>query len=632
MSKPTIRLTMAQALARYLAAIRIEDDDGSQHPFVGGIWAIFGHGNVCGLGEAMAELREPEPGRSFRPGGLPVYRAHNEQGMAHAAIAYGKANLRRRVMAATSSIGPGATNMVTAAALAYVNRLPLLLLPGDIFANRAPDPVLQQSEDFSAGDTSVNDCFRPVSRYFDRIMKPEQLLVALPRAFAVLTDPALCGPVTLALPQDVQAEAYDYPVDFFDPRPLRIRRPAPDPLDFRDAALRLQRAARPLIICGGGVLYSGAGHALAAWAEQHGLPVAETQAGKSALSWQHPCNVGSIGVLGSPAANELAREADLVIAVGTRLQDFTSGSNALFPQADVLAINVSPLDATRCRAQIVLGDARTVLDDWLRQPALMPAVESGWAERTKELAARWRSRVSELTTQPTPAGQRPYDAEVIGAVRDSVADSPARDVVVCAAGTLPAELHKLWRCEGAGNYHMDYGYSCMGYEIAGALGVKLARPEQDVIVMVGDGSYLMMNSEIATARMLGLDLIIVVLDNRGFGCISRLQVGSGSPGYNNLLADCVMPGGDDVHIDFAGHAIALGAHAEHVANVDELKTAMQAARARTGVSVLVIDTTHERTTPDGGCWWDVGIPEVSNHEAVQRAHENWVMAKRRQRH
>ncbi|MDO4682033.1 MAG: 3D-(3,5/4)-trihydroxycyclohexane-1,2-dione acylhydrolase (decyclizing) [Lautropia sp.] len=632
MSKPTIRLTMAQALARYLAAIRIEDDDGSLHPFVGGIWAIFGHGNVCGLGEAMAELRQPDPARSFRPEGLPVYRAHNEQGMAHAAIAYGKAHMRRRVMAATSSIGPGATNMVTAAALAYVNRLPLLLLPGDIFANRGSDPVLQQSEDFAAGDTSVNDCFRPVSRYFDRIMKPEQLLVALPRVFAVLTDPALCGPVTLALPQDVQAEAYDYPVDFFEPRPLRIRRPAPDPLDLRDAALRLQRAARPLIICGGGVLYSGAGHALGAWAEKHGLPVAETQAGKSALSWQHPCNVGSIGVLGSPAANELAREADLVIAIGTRLQDFTSGSNALFPQAEVLAVNVSPLDATRCRAQMVLGDARTVLDDWRKQPALLPAIEAAWAERTRALAASWLSRVSELTTKPTPAGQRPYDAEVIGAVRDSAADSPARDVVVCAAGTLPAELHKLWRCEGAGNYHMDYGYSCMGYEIAGALGVKLARPAQDVIVMVGDGSYLMMNSEIATARMLGLNLIIVVLDNRGFGCISRLQVGSGSPGYNNLLADCVMPGGDDVPIDFAGHAAALGAHAVHVANADELKTAMQAARARMGVSVLVIDTTHERTTPDGGCWWDVGIPEVSNHEAVQKAHEHWLMAKRQQRH
>lgn len=632
MSATTIRLTMAQALARYLAAIRIEDDDGSLHSFVGGIWAIFGHGNVCGLGEAMADLRQPDANRSFRPEGLPVYRAHNEQGMAHAAIAYGKAHMRRRVMAATSSIGPGATNMVTAAALAYVNRLPLLLLPGDIFANRGPDPVLQQSEDFSAGDTSVNDCFRPVSRYFDRIMKPEQLLVALPRAFAVLTDPALCGPVTLALPQDVQAEAYDYPLDFFSPRPLRIRRPIPDPRDMRDAIRRLQDAKRPLIISGGGTLYSGAERDLAILASRYSLPVAETQAGKSALSWQHPCNAGSIGVLGSPAANALAREADLIIAIGTRLQDFTSGSNALFPQADVLAINVSPLDATRCRAQMVQGDARTVLDGWLSHSDLMSGLDANWVSRTKTLVNRWRDRVTELTTRPTPVGMLPYDAEVIGAVRDSGNDSPSNDVVVCAAGTLPAELHKLWRCEGAGNYHLDYGYSCMGYEIAGALGVKQARPDQHVIAMVGDGSYMMMNSEIATARMLGLTLIIVVLDNRGFGCISRLQINSGSPGYNNLLNDCVMPGGLNTPIDFAAHAASLGAYAEHVGNVSELKAAMQTARNRSGVSVLVINTTHERTTTDGGCWWDVGIPEVSTHAAVNQARDDWQASKQQQRH
>lgn len=632
MSKPTIRLTMAQALARYLAAVRIEDDDGSLHPFVGGVWAIFGHGNVCGLGEALADLRQPDPARSWRPEGLPVYRGHNEQGMAHAAIAYGKAHMRRRIMAATSSIGPGATNMVTAAALAYVNRLPLLLLPGDVFANRAPDPVLQQSEDFAAGDTSVNDCFRPVSRYFDRIMTPEQLLVALPRAFAVLTDPVLCGPVTLALPQDVQALAHDYPVDFFEPAPLRIRRLAPDPRDLADALQRLQQARRPLVISGGGVLYSGAGELLAEWAGRHGIPVAETQAGKSALSWQHPCNVGSIGVLGSPAANELAAEADLVVAVGTRLQDFTSGSNALFPQAEVLAVNVSPLDATRCRASTLLGDARTVLAGWLAEDNCCPAIEAGWAERARSLAGRWRERVGTLTTQATPKGVLPYDAEVIGAVRDSTANSPADDIVVCAAGTLPAELHKLWRCDGAGNYHMDYGYSCMGYEIAGALGVKLARPGQEVVVMVGDGSYLMMNSEIASAQMLGLKLIIVVLDNRGYGCINRLQRASGSPNYNNMLTDCVLAGGEDVRIDFAAHAAALGAYSEHVADVAALKAAMTAARSRAGVSVLVIDTTFERTTDDGGCWWDVGIPAVSEHAAVQQAYAGWQKAKQKQRH
>lgn len=632
MSKPTIRLTMAQALARYLAAVRIEDEDGSLHPFVGGVWAIFGHGNVCGLGEALADLRQPDPARACRPEGLPVFRAHNEQGMAHAAIAYGKAHFRRRVMAATSSIGPGATNMVTAAALAYVNRLPLLLLPGDIFASRAPDPVLQQSEDFAAGDTSVNDCFRPVSRYFDRIMTPEQVLVALPRAFAVLTDPATCGPVTLSLPQDVQAQAHDYLVDFFEPAPLRIRRLSPDGRDGQDAIERLKTAKRPLIISGGGVLYSGAGEQLSTLAAQYGIPVAETQAGKSALAWRHPCNVGSIGVLGSPAANELAAEADLIIALGTRLQDFTSGSNALFSQADVLAVNVSPLDATRARAQIVLGDARTVLQQWAETPSLFGGVEADWGARTRELASRWRARVTALTTAATPAGLLPYDAEVIGAVRDSVDDSPANDVVVCAAGTLPAELHKLWRCDGAGNYHMDYGYSCMGYEIAGALGVKLARPEQEVIVMVGDGSYLMMNSEIATAQMLGLKLIIVVLDNRGFGCINRLQRASGSPNYNNMLEDCVPAGGEDVRIDFAAHAASLGAYAEQVPDIAALKTALTAARARKGVSVLVINTTFERTTDDGGHWWEVGIPEVSGHEAVRQAYADWQQAKQRQRH
>ncbi|MDO5102591.1 MAG: 3D-(3,5/4)-trihydroxycyclohexane-1,2-dione acylhydrolase (decyclizing) [Lautropia sp.] len=632
MSVATVRLTMAQALARYLAAVRIEDEDGSLHPFVGGVWAIFGHGNVCGLGEALADLRQPDEGRAWRPEGLPVFRAHNEQGMAHAAIAYGKAHFRRRVMAATSSIGPGATNMVTAAALAYVNRLPLLLLPGDIFASRAPDPVLQQSEDFAAGDTSVNDCFRPVSRYFDRIMTPEQLLVALPRAFAVLTDPVTCGPVTLSLPQDVQALAHDYPVDFFEPAPLRIRRLTPDERDLQDAIERLRVARRPLIISGGGVLYSGAGKQLSSLAEQYGIPVAETQAGKSALAWTHPCNVGSIGVLGSPAANELAAKADLIIALGTRLQDFTSGSNALFGQADVLAVNVSPLDATRARAQIVQGDARTVLQQWAQTPAIFDGIEADWSRLTRELASRWVERVTHLTTAATPPGLLPYDAEVIGAVRDSASDSPANDVVVCAAGTLPAELHKLWRCEGAGNYHMDYGYSCMGYEIAGALGVKLARPEQEVVVMVGDGSYLMMNSEIATAQMLGLKLIIVVLDNRGFGCINRLQRASGSPNYNNMLEDCVPAGGEDVRIDFAAHAAALGAHAEQVPDIAALKTALVAARARAGVSVLVIDTTFERTTDDGGHWWEVGIPAVSVHDAVREAYAGWQQAKQRQRH
>lgn len=615
MSKKTIRLTMAQALTRYLASLKIEDENGQLHDYVGGVWAIFGHGNVCGLGEALSEVRLPDANRSFRPNGLPVYRGHNEQGMAHAAIAYGKANFRQKIMVATSSIGPGATNMVTAAALAYVNRLPLLLLPGDIFVTRDPDPVLQQSEDFSAGDASVNDCFRPVSRYFDRITHPAQLLSALPRAVAVLTDPVLCGPVTLALPQDVQAWAYDYPEEFFNPKPIRFRRLSADEREIAEAIARLKTAKKPLIIAGGGVLYSQASAELQAFSEKYGIPVTETQAGHSALAWHYPLNAGAIGVSGVTSANKLAEEADLIIAIGTRLQDFTTGSNALFG-ADVLALNVSPLDITRRHAQALLGDAKLSLKALLN--ADFTCGNQTWTEHAKGLCSAWQKRVTELTTA-VPTGL-PYDAEVIGAVRDSISNSDKNDVVVCAAGTLPAELHKLWRADGAGNYHMDYGYSCMGYEIAGALGVKLARPNQEVIVMVGDGSYLMMNSELAIAQMLGLKIIVVVLDNHGYGCINRLQRSSGSPNFNNLLQHCVPENGNDVMIDFAMHARSLGAHSEKVADVKALGEAMKSARNRAGVSVIVIDTTPERITTDGGTWWEVGIPEVSHYEAVQKAH------------
>lgn len=626
MSKKTIRLTMAQALTRYLASLKVEDENGQLHDYVDGVWAIFGHGNVCGLGEALSELRLPDVNRAFRPNGLPVYRGHNEQGMAHAAIAYAKANFRQKIMAATSSIGPGATNMVTAAALAYVNRLPLLLLTGDIFVTRNPDPVLQQSEDFSAGDTSVNDCFRPVSRYFDRITHPAQLLSALPRAVAVLTDPVLCGPVTLSLPQDVQAWAYDYPEEFFNPKSIKFRRLHADTREIEEAITRLKTAKKPLIIAGGGVLYSQASTELQAFAEKYGIPVTETQAGHSALPWHHRLNAGAIGVSGVISANVLAQEADLIIAVGTRLQDFTTASNTLF-SSDILALNVSPLDITRRNAQAVLGDARLSLKAFLK--ANIACGDNAWTKRSEEIIQAWQKRVTKLTTA-TPEGL-PYDAEVIGAVRDSTEHSDKNDVVVCAAGTLPAELHKLWRADGAGNYHMDYGYSCMGYEIAGALGVKLARPNQEVIVMLGDGSYLMLNSELAIAQMLGLKIIVVVLDNQGYGCINRLQRASGSPNFNNLLSHCVPEGGNDVRIDFAMHAKSLGAHAEKVADVSMLKEAMKSARQRKGVSVIVIDTTPERITQDGGAWWEVGIPEVSNYAAVNQAHAKLLEEKTKQR-
>jgi len=616
----TVRLTVAQALVRHLAALRIAQDDGTLVPYFGGVFAIFGHGNVAGLGEALHASRDV----------LPTFRAHNEQAMAHAAIAYGKAHFRRRAMAVTTSIGPGATNLVTAAALAHVNRLPVLLLPGDVFGSRAPDPVLQQLEDFHSGDWSANDALRPVTRFFDRIFRPEQLLTALPQAIRTMVDPATCGPACLAMPQDVQAEAFDWPADFLAPPPLHVRRPAPDARELEAAIAALRGASRPLIVAGGGVLYSEAAAQLAAFADAHGVPVAETQAGKGSLAWDHPLNLGAIGVTGSPAANDCAREADLVIGVGTRLQDFTTGSHTLFPQARMLGLNVQAFDAHKWHAQPLVCDARVGLEALTRGIEGWRA-DAGWTSGARQAAARWNARVTELTTRPQP-GVLPYDADVIGAVRDSAPDSPRDDVVVCAAGTLPAELHKLWRSATPGNYHMEYGYSCMGYEIAGGLGVKLARPEREVVVMVGDGSYLMMNSEIATSIMLGAKLLVVVLDNRGYGCIQRLQQSCGGASFNNLLAEGVREGGEDVRVDFAAHARALGADAVHVADVAGLRDALARARAATRTQVIVIDTTHARTTDDGGCWWEVGIPEVSTRPEVDSAADAAREAKRAQRH
>ncbi len=617
----TVRLTTTQALVRHLAALRIEQADGSVAPYCGGVFSIFGHGNVAGLGEALWAGREQ----------ITTYRAHNEQAMAHAAIAYSKAHFRQRIMAVTTSIGPGATNLVTAAALAHVNRLPVLLLPGDSFTTRAPDPVLQQLEDFSQGDLSVNDAFRPVTRYFDRITAPQQILTALPRAVQVMTDPAQCGPVCLSLPQDVQTFAFDCPESFLEPEMLRIRRPAPDAGELARAATLIRGAQRPVIVAGGGVLYSQAWDALRQFAEAHGVPVVESQAGKSSLPWDHPLNLGAVGVTGSPAANEIAANADLVLAVGTRLQDFTTGSHSLFAQARILSLNVQSFDAGKQHGTPLVADARTGLAQ-LSAAVSGWRAEAAWTTRAQTRAAAWVQRVTELTTR-VPTDTLPNDAEVIGAVRDSAPapqDSPAHDVAVCAAGTLPAELHKLWRAARPGNYHMEYGFSCMGYEIAGGLGIKMARPEQEVIVMVGDGSYMMMNSEIATSVMLGKKLIIVVLDNRGYGCIQRLQLASGSPRFNNMLDDCIPEGGNPSQIDFAMHARSMGADAVHVANVAELKTAMVRARAATRTQVLVIDTTHTRTTDDGGCWWEVAIPEVSERAEVNAAFARYTESKKTQ--
>jgi 3D-(3,5/4)-trihydroxycyclohexane-1,2-dione acylhydrolase (decyclizing) len=608
----TIRLTMAQALVRYLTAQRTEVD-GQTVALFGGVWAIFGHGNVAGIGEALHAHRTE----------LPTYRAHNEQAMALAAIAYAKAMHRRRMMACTTSIGPGATNMVTAAAVAHVDRLPVLLLPGDVFASRRPDPVLQQVESFGDGTVSANDCFRPVSRYFDRITRPEQILTALPRALSVLTDPADCGPVTLALCQDVQAEAFDYPEQFFAPRVRNVRRQRPDEMELAAAADVLRSAKAPLIIAGGGVHYSDATGMLDRFATAHGIPVAETQAGKSALRHDHQLNLGAIGVTGTSAANEAARSADVILAVGTRLQDFTTGSWALFqnPARRLIGLNAQVFDAAKHHMLPLIADARVGLSELDVALSTWRAPDAWRASLANEVSV-WREAANAVTA-PSNA-ELPSDAQVIGAVQRSVPDDA---IMVCAAGGLPGELHKLWQARQVGTYHLEYGYSCMGYEIAGGMGVKLARPEREVIVLVGDGSYLMLNSEIATSVMLGLKLMIVVLDNGGFGCIDRLQRATGGEAFNNLLTDCGAPPA----IDFRAHAASLGANAEQVDGIIGLEAALGRALAADRTSVVVIRTDPRVSTAAGGHWWDVGVPEVSTRPQVNAARVDYDAQRAAQR-
>jgi 3D-(3,5/4)-trihydroxycyclohexane-1,2-dione acylhydrolase (decyclizing) len=610
----TVRLTMAQALTRFMTR-QMTEIDGARAPLFAGVWAIFGHGNVAGLGEALYQVRET----------LPTYRAHNEQAMAHAAIAYAKASFRRRMMAATTSIGPGATNLVTAAALAHVNRLPVLLLPGDVFASRIPDPVLQQVESFADATVSANDCFRPVSRYFDRIARPEQIVPAMARAMQVLTDPAECGPVTLALCQDVQAEAYDYPESFFEERLWLPRRIRPDRGELDAAVAAIRAAKKPLIIAGGGVLYSGASDTLAALAEAAGIPVCETQGGKSSLPDNHPLNMGAVGVTGTEAANRLAREADLVIAVGTRLQDFTTGSWSLFadPAKRIVGLNVQPFDAGKHRALTLVADAREGLGELSAALAGWTA-PAAWTTDAQAGKATWQDAAARVTAATNTA--LPSDAQVIGAVQRAIGNDA---IVLHAAGGLPGELHKLWQAGGPGSYHAEYGFSAMGYEIAGGLGAKMARPDKEVVVMVGDGSYLMLNSEIATSVMLGLKLTIVLLDNRGFGCINRLQVATGGASFNNLLKDAqheVLP-----EIDFVAHAAGLGAHAVKAASIAELEAALQAARESDRTSVVVIDTDPLASTEAGGHWWDVAVPEVSQREDVRNARASYEDAREKQR-
>ena len=608
-----MQLTMSQALVRYLANQYI-DDDGDIHPYFAGVWAIFGHGNVAAMGEALFANKDI----------LPTYRAHNEQGMALAAIAYAKALMRRRAMACTTSIGPGATNLVTAAALAHANRLPVLFLPGDVFANRRPDPVLQQIESFGDGTASANDCMRPVSRYFDRITRPEQIINALPRAMTTFMDASRCGPVTLALCQDVQAEAYDYPETFFEKRVWKVQAPDAAMSEVHDLAQRVRSAKRPLIISGGGVLYSKASNALASFIDAVGIPCAETQAGKGALHWENPLNMGSIGVTGSAAANAAAAEADLVIGIGTRLQDFTTASRSLFsnPDRKLVQVNVNPMDAGKHGAAPVFSDAKSLLSK-LQSVLDGYAVDDAWRSLSVNRADEWRAVVYNALTD---SGGPPFSyAQVLGAI-DRVADE--NSVVVCAAGSLPGELHKLWRTSKPGGYHVEYAYSCMGYEIAGGLGAKLALPDREVFVVVGDGSYMMMNSELATAVMMGQKMIVIVFDNQGYACIDNLQRSAGSPSFNNMFEDTVhevLPA-----IDFVAHAESMGAEAVHVDSIDGLVSSLKDARTAKCSSVITVAVG--RAGADiGGAWWDVAVPAVSDLEAVTNARAIYDAATRKQR-
>ncbi len=590
----TIRLTAAQALARYLCAQMNEEGDA----FIAGVWAIFGHGNVAGIGEALHGVKDT----------LPTYRGHNEQTMAHTAIAYAKQLGRKRAMAVTTSIGPGATNLVTAAALAHVNRLPVLLLPGDVFAHRGPDPVLQQIENFGDGTATVNDTFKTVSRYFDRITRPEQLLTALPRAFRTMTDPADCGPVTLSMCQDVQAEAFDFPVSFFDKKVWKQRRVRPDEDELATVAAAIKAAKRPVIVAGGGVHYSGATDDLAAFATAHNIPVCETQAGKSALPWDHALNLGPIGVTGGEPANTVCAEADLVLGVGTRFQDFTTGSWGLFanPGRQLISLNVAAYDAAKHGATPLMTDAKVGLKEL---HAALGSHASGAG--IDGLKADWFGKVDPLTDAPQDGNALPTDMQVVGTVQRAAGENT---VAMCAAGTMPGELHKLWKSNRPGSYHMEYGFSCMGYEIAGAMGIKMAQPERDVICFTGDGTYMMANSEMATAAMMGIDFTVVVTDNRGFGCINRLQMGTGGAEFNNLLDHAV--GGENSKIDFAKHAEAMGATSVKVSTIAEMEEALAKRGDIKGPYVVVIDTDPYPSTEHGGTWWEVAVPEVSVRETV----------------
>ena len=626
----TVRLSTAQALVRWMTAQRSELLDGTQVPLFAGVFGIFGHGNVLGLGTALHAAGDD----------LPTWRGQNEQGMALAAAGYAKAMDRRQVMVATSSIGPGALNMVTAAGLAMANRLPVLFLPGDTFTGRAPDPVLQQVEHYGDPTTTANDAFRAVSRYYDRITRPEQLLATLPQVARVLTDPADCGPVVLALPQDVQVEEFDFPVAMFAPRVHKVPRPRADREAVAEAVRLLRTSRRPVVVAGGGARYSGAGPAILAFAQAHGVPVVETPAGRTLLPHDHPLHGGALGIIGATCANTLASEADVVLAVGTRLQDFTTASWTTFaPSATLVSVNAARFDAVKHAAHAVVGDARETvlelhgaLDGWTVDPA--------WTARAAAERAAWDRGIDRLRGGVAPDGSLTY-AQVLGVVNDA---STPSDYVVVSSGGFPGEIHGGWRTVASGDavaphggvsgatMDLEYGFSCMGYEVCGPWGASIARalthPDGVVTTLLGDGSYLMLNSELYSAAFAGHPFVAVVCDNGGYAVIHRLQTGQGAEGFNNLLDDARGPGAArGLRVDFAAHAASLGAVVEDVpadASVEDLRAAYvrakEAARAQQRPAVVVC-RTHPASWTEAESWWEVGVPATLSGRASYEEHK-----------
>ncbi len=624
-STGTTRLTMAQALVRFLANQYVERD-GMQQRFFAGCFGIFGHGNVAGVGQALQQYA----------GDLTYYQARNEQGMVHAAAAYARQMNRLQTLACTSSIGPGATNMLTGAALATINRLPVLLLPGDVFATRRPDPVLQQLEAPNDGDLTVNDCFRPASKYWDRINRPEQLIPAALAAMRVLTNQAETGTVTLALPQDVQAEAYDYPQAFFEKRVWRVGRPLPESEMTERAAALIREARRPMVVSGGGTIYSEATEALRRFAEATGIPVGETQAGKGSMPYDHPLALGAVGATGTLAANRAAREADVVIGVGTRYTDFTTASKTAFQNPDVrfVNVNVADFDAAKHEGLRLVGDARATLEA-LAEALTGYEVEAEYREESAQASKEWDREVERLYT--LDHGPLPAQSAVIGAVNSF---SEPKDVVVCAAGSMPGDLHKLWRTRDPKGYHVEYGYSTMGYEIAGGLGIKMAAPEREVYVMCGDGSYLMMNSEIVTSVQEGYKLTIVLVDNAGFASIGALSRSVGSQGFGtqyryrkngSLGLDTEEQTGGVLPVDLANNAESLGARVIRAEDISGLKDALSEAKDADRTVVVYVPVDRYEGVPDYESFWDVPVAEVSEMESVVAARKEYAANKQAER-